>query len=355
MNAAKKITKRPRRQIRVISGPLQGTVHTINSRLHIGRSGSSDIQLIDDDVSRQHAEVVENIYGEHILVDLDSSNGKLVGGRRIRRTRLKPGMVFEIMRTKFAYEDAVEQPVDEELTRPHQATTTSESLRETTDYGALDLPAPVLSSQQRPSPYSRTKLEGQCGHHMRAIDDDGVAYEGNLISDVLEFRRMLARFLRSDGMEREELRRFSDLETRLRLPKDEAASADLPSSYRRFFCSMHSRVRFAAIGSIPAVMIDFGVDGAQILAYHHGMLVGSMVWLSMDVISDGRPRTVVFTSRVRWSSNNYAGLLFTGEPIPSSEERTRTRKETRRHLQEQADIVKASLQPLELRRVDRSA
>lgn len=354
MNAANPKIKRPRRQIRVISGPLRGTVHAIRCRLHIGRAGSSDIQIIDDDVSRQHAEVIENIYGEHILVDLDSSNGTLVEGRRISRVKLRPGMVFEIMRTKFTYEDATRETQSDGLTKAHPATTNGTSLRETTDYGALDLPAPVLSPQQRPSPYGRTSVEGQCGHHMRAIDDDGVAYEGNLISDVLEFRRLLTRFLRGTTKDKEELQRFGDLETRLRLPQNEDDPEQHPANYRRFFCSVPSRVRFAAVGSIPTVMIDFGVDGAQILAYHHGLLVGSMVWLSMDIIQDGRPRTVVFASRVQWSSNNYAGLLFAGEPIQGAEDRSLAQKETKHHLEDQAEIVKASLQPLELRRVDRS-
>lgn len=53
-----------------------------DSQVIIGRSGSATIQLSDREVSRQHTEVQVEA-GEHILVDLGSSNGTFHNGRRV--------------------------------------------------------------------------------------------------------------------------------------------------------------------------------------------------------------------------------------------------------------------------------
>jgi pSer/pThr/pTyr-binding forkhead associated (FHA) protein len=59
-------------------------------RVVIGRSKDSDIQVSDQNVSRRHAEVRQE-GAAYWVVDLDSTNGTEVNGRRLKRAKLKPG------------------------------------------------------------------------------------------------------------------------------------------------------------------------------------------------------------------------------------------------------------------------
>jgi hypothetical protein len=51
--------------------------------LHIGRATSNDIVIADTTVSRQHAQLMVDDQGYVTLIDLSSSNGTFVNGRRI--------------------------------------------------------------------------------------------------------------------------------------------------------------------------------------------------------------------------------------------------------------------------------
>lgn len=59
-------------------------------RLLIGRSKECDVQVTDANASRRHAEVVQE-GSEFWLVDLDSTNGTEVNGRRTARAKLDNG------------------------------------------------------------------------------------------------------------------------------------------------------------------------------------------------------------------------------------------------------------------------
>jgi FHA domain len=56
----------------------------------IGRSSSCDLVLHDPNVSRRHARLFFR-EGKWIIVDLDSTNGTYINGRRIGRSELLPG------------------------------------------------------------------------------------------------------------------------------------------------------------------------------------------------------------------------------------------------------------------------
>jgi hypothetical protein len=51
--------------------------------LHIGRSTTNDIVIADNTVSRQHAQLMVDDLGQATIIDLNSSNGTYVNGRRI--------------------------------------------------------------------------------------------------------------------------------------------------------------------------------------------------------------------------------------------------------------------------------
>jgi pSer/pThr/pTyr-binding forkhead associated (FHA) protein len=59
-------------------------------RMTIGRSRECEIVVDDPNVSRQHAELRKTIEG-WMVVDLGSTNGVKVNGRRVREEVLRPG------------------------------------------------------------------------------------------------------------------------------------------------------------------------------------------------------------------------------------------------------------------------
>jgi hypothetical protein len=71
----------------------------------IGRSSACDLPLDDASASRRHAEVRQR-GGKTVLVDLDSTNGTLVNGRRVREAPLRPGDRITIGTTSIVFERA---------------------------------------------------------------------------------------------------------------------------------------------------------------------------------------------------------------------------------------------------------
>jgi pSer/pThr/pTyr-binding forkhead associated (FHA) protein len=69
-----------------------GRRHEIRKRRTvIGRSKDCDIQLADPNISRRHAELRRSDVGDWQIVDLNSTNGVKVNGRRVANARLSPG------------------------------------------------------------------------------------------------------------------------------------------------------------------------------------------------------------------------------------------------------------------------
>jgi hypothetical protein len=68
----------------------------------LGRSRDVDVQIEDPNVSRRHAEIVQegSVYW---LVDLGSTNGTEVEGRRVQRARLADGSRFTIGETTVTF------------------------------------------------------------------------------------------------------------------------------------------------------------------------------------------------------------------------------------------------------------
>ncbi|HUK93712.1 MAG TPA: DUF3662 and FHA domain-containing protein [Gaiellaceae bacterium] len=75
----------------LVSLTVNGTKHELeHDRALIGRSKDCDIQLPDPNVSRHHAEV--RLEGAaYWAVDLNSTNGMEVNGRRLKRAKLRQG------------------------------------------------------------------------------------------------------------------------------------------------------------------------------------------------------------------------------------------------------------------------
>jgi FhaA, N-terminal domain/FHA domain len=72
------------------------------SRSVLGRSKDCDIPVPDPNVSRRHAEVRQDGSG-YVLVDLESTNGVEVEGRRVKQLKLEDGTTFTIGSTKIVF------------------------------------------------------------------------------------------------------------------------------------------------------------------------------------------------------------------------------------------------------------
>ena len=89
------------REIALLS--WDGNRHEISKqRLVIGRSKDVDIQVSDPNVSRRHAEVRQE-GTSYWLIDLDSTNGVEVRGKRVKRLKLEDGTRFTIGSTEIAF------------------------------------------------------------------------------------------------------------------------------------------------------------------------------------------------------------------------------------------------------------
>lgn len=88
----------------VLSGVTAGSRHAlVKPMVRIGRAGENDVVLPDLGVSRFHAEI-ERIREGYVLRDLGSTNGTLVGGRRVRERLLEDGDVLECGDVEMRFE-----------------------------------------------------------------------------------------------------------------------------------------------------------------------------------------------------------------------------------------------------------
>ena len=87
----------------IVSLTVNGTKHEVDSgKVTIGRSKDCDIQLPDPNVSRKHAEVRQE-GAAYWAVDLDSTNGMEVNGRRQKRAKLRQGDRITLGSTELVF------------------------------------------------------------------------------------------------------------------------------------------------------------------------------------------------------------------------------------------------------------
>lgn len=101
----------------VIRGNDQGSRYELTDpTVRLGRDSSNHVELHDTEVSRRHAELrLEN--GEYRIVDLNSSNGTFVNGRRLSSSLLGSGDQLQIGGTLLLYTGRGSQESAEELDR----------------------------------------------------------------------------------------------------------------------------------------------------------------------------------------------------------------------------------------------
>lgn len=101
VSAAATTVKRPRRLDAALV-LADGTVVPLSARMVLGRHPDCDVALHDPQVSRRHAEV-RLVSGQHMLLDLSSSNGTWMNDQPILQQRLSHGDVFRLGDEVIAY------------------------------------------------------------------------------------------------------------------------------------------------------------------------------------------------------------------------------------------------------------
>ncbi|MEM9453416.1 MAG: FHA domain-containing protein [Myxococcota bacterium] len=261
-------TDAPSWQLRILSGPRRGTIHPLVDRFGIGRANGSDLQLVHESVSRQHAHIALDDQGLHVLVDLVSSNGTFIDGRRIEREVLRPHAIVRIADTEMVYEPAHERVP---TTRVRQG----------------DEHVPVL-------------LTGP----------DGIEHGGRRLDEIIEYRKLRARHRRGELSTPEGVERFEALAENLRPP----VGSDERRAFWRFRCSLPATLRLASEAEHPCRIRDLGVDGAQVVTSGHQVEFDEIVWLSLLLEAGGGVREHVLAARVAWVDGDALGLAFAGAP-----------------------------------------
>ncbi|HEY8495338.1 MAG TPA: FHA domain-containing protein [Myxococcota bacterium] len=104
-DSAVSVPRAPRAALIVRSGDFAGTRYELSSgATRIGRNPDTDITLLDEGASREHAILLyDEEQGRWAIEDLQSTNGTKVNGRRVRSHPLEPGDEIQIGRTVFQF------------------------------------------------------------------------------------------------------------------------------------------------------------------------------------------------------------------------------------------------------------
>jgi pSer/pThr/pTyr-binding forkhead associated (FHA) protein len=89
----------------ICNGGFEGMEYALSSdETLIGRNPTTDITLLDENISREHAIVLlDDETGIYTIEDLQSSNGTKVNGKRIRSAELNDTDEIEIGNTRFRF------------------------------------------------------------------------------------------------------------------------------------------------------------------------------------------------------------------------------------------------------------
>jgi hypothetical protein len=103
-NGAESIDGRARdeRYLESLDSPGDGRFPLRDGRMTLGKSPDNDICISSDYVSPHHAQV-DSSERDTVLIDLDTTNGTYVNGRRIRRHALRDGDEIEVGKHRFRF------------------------------------------------------------------------------------------------------------------------------------------------------------------------------------------------------------------------------------------------------------
>ena len=92
-------------RLEILNGGFEGMSYTLSTEeVVIGRNPTTDITLLDEGISREHALILfdEDVPG-YVIEDLQSTNGTKVNGKRVRSASLVEGDEIQIGQTLFRF------------------------------------------------------------------------------------------------------------------------------------------------------------------------------------------------------------------------------------------------------------
>ena len=92
-------------RLEILNGGFEGMTYVLDrDEVVIGRNPTTDITLLDEGISREHALVLydEDAPG-YVVEDLASTNGTKLNGKRIRSAPLSEGDELQIGQTIFRF------------------------------------------------------------------------------------------------------------------------------------------------------------------------------------------------------------------------------------------------------------
>jgi len=92
-------------RLEILNGGFEGMTYDLSTEeVVIGRNPTTDITLLDEGISREHALVLFDEDGpEYVVEDLQSTNGTKVNGKRVRSATLVEGDEIQIGQTLFRF------------------------------------------------------------------------------------------------------------------------------------------------------------------------------------------------------------------------------------------------------------
>ena len=94
-----------RGRLEILNGGFEGMTYDLSDEeVVIGRNPTTDITLLDEGISREHALVLFDEDGPNYLIeDLQSTNGTKLNGKRVRSAELAEGDEIQIGQTLFRF------------------------------------------------------------------------------------------------------------------------------------------------------------------------------------------------------------------------------------------------------------
>jgi pSer/pThr/pTyr-binding forkhead associated (FHA) protein len=113
-NEERTVVMAPMGRLVIMNGGFEGMSYELrNEETLIGRNPTTDITLLDEGISREHALVLFDAEtGLFQVEDLQSTNGTKVNGKRVRSATLQDGDEVQIGRTRFQFRLGLTAPSD---------------------------------------------------------------------------------------------------------------------------------------------------------------------------------------------------------------------------------------------------
>lgn len=92
-------------RLEILNGGFEGMTYDLEAEeVVIGRNPTTDITLLDEGISREHALILydEDVPG-FVIEDLASTNGTKLNGKRVRSAPLSEGDQIQIGQTLFRF------------------------------------------------------------------------------------------------------------------------------------------------------------------------------------------------------------------------------------------------------------